>query len=128
VTKARRLLVRGDQYARFQSPPPALIEGRIRPRVERQLWAFDLATGTCCVCTEHVCSGSDLRLYEIATRPTMGLSDCAMVTASSRPQDIELMGTTVLTHGGCATRSLLFRYIIGPVPPAYGTRQAAAVR
>jgi len=58
----------------------------------------------------------------------MGLPDCAMVTVSSRPQDIELMGTTVLTHGECETRSVLFRHIIGPVPPAYGTRQAEAVR
>jgi hypothetical protein len=57
----------------------------------------------------------------------MALSDCPMVNVSSRPQDIELMGTTVFTHGECETRSVLFRHIIGPVPPTYGTRLAAAV-
>jgi hypothetical protein len=58
----------------------------------------------------------------------MGLSDCAMVTASSRPQDIALIGITMLIHGECETRGVLFRHIIGPVPTAYGSRQAAAVR
>src|SRR5262249_51154569 len=53
----------------------------------------------------------------MATRPKIGLSDCTIVTVSSRPQDIELMGTTVLTHWECGNAKCAVSYLrISPLP------------